>query len=52
MNEEKQKEYFITRYSLIPDAQIDIATLTGITKEEKFYEWLLSFERLTIKSQV
>lgn len=45
MNEEKQKEYFITRYSLIPDAQIDIATLTGTTKEEKFYEWLLSFER-------
>lgn len=43
MNTEKSKEYFITRYSLIPDKQIDFDTLNGITKEEKFMNWLLTF---------
>lgn len=45
MEEEKQKDYFITRYSLIPDAQMDIAATLGITKEMKFNEWLLSFQK-------
>lgn len=44
MNEEKQKEYFITRYSLIPDTQIDIDTMVGITKEDKFMEWIMTFQ--------
>lgn len=45
MNEEKKKEYFITRYSLIPDAQIDLESFTGISKEEKFLNWMLSFKQ-------
>ncbi len=44
MNEAKRVDYFITRYSLIPDTQIDIETAAGISKEQKFMEWLLSFE--------
>lgn len=44
MTEDKMVEYFIARYSLILDNQIDLETATGITKEEKFLSWLLSFE--------
>lgn len=40
---EKTKEYFITRYSLVPDSQIDLASLAGVTKEQKFYNWISSF---------
>lgn len=36
MSEEKLKDYFIVRYSLIPDTQIDIDTAIGISKESKF----------------
>lgn len=43
--EEKQKDYFITRYSLIPDKQIDIDTAIGISKESKFMDWLMSFQQ-------
>lgn len=43
MNTEKQKDYFITRYSLIPDVQIDLDTAMGTTKEEKFLDWLMTF---------
>lgn len=42
--EDRQLEYFIARYSLIPDIQIDMDTFLGKTKEEKFEEWLSSFE--------
>ena len=45
MMEEKQKDYFITRYSLIPDKQIDIDTAIGISKESKFMDWLMSFQQ-------
>ena len=45
MMEEKQKDYFITRYSLIPDTQIDIDTAIGISKEMKFNDWLMSFKQ-------
>lgn len=40
---EKEKEYFITRYSLIPDVQIDLESYSGTTKEAKFINWLNSF---------
>lgn len=43
MSEEKLKDYFIVRYSLIPDTQIDIDTAIGISKESKFLNWLSSF---------
>ena len=39
----KKKDYFATRYSLIPDLQLDFASIQGITKEKKFMNWLLSF---------
>lgn len=42
--EEKKSEYFIARYSLIPDSQIDLETVSGITKEEKFLDWINSFQ--------
>lgn len=42
MNSEKQRDYFITRYSLIPDAQIDLDTTVGITKEDKFLAWIIN----------
>lgn len=42
--EKGQLDYFIARYSLIPDIQIDIDTILGKTKEEKFEDWLTSFE--------
>lgn len=42
--EDRQLEYFIARYSLIPDTQIDMDTILGKTKEIKFAEWLESFE--------
>ncbi len=45
MNIEKQKDYFITRYSLIPDIQIDLDTINGITKEDKFTDWLMTFSQ-------
>ncbi len=45
MNTEKQKVYFIARYSLIPDTQIDFDTVTGITKEDKFLSWLITFQQ-------
>lgn len=41
----KKKDYFATRYSLIPDLQLDFASIQGITKEKKFMNWLLSFEK-------
>ena len=41
----KKKDYFATRYSLIPDLQLDFASNQGITKEKKFMNWLLSFEK-------
>lgn len=44
-----QHEYFVTRYSLIPDAQIDIETASGVTKEEKFMNWLNSFSEINKK---
>lgn len=44
MSDEKQKDYFITRYSLIPDKQLDIETAIGISKEMKFMDWIMSFE--------
>lgn len=44
MSNEKQKEYFITRYFLIPDNQIDIDTMFGITKEDKFMDWIMTFQ--------
>lgn len=40
---EKKKDYFATRYSLIPDLQLDFGSLQGLTKEDKFLDWLLSF---------
>lgn len=43
MFSEKNKEYFITRYSLVPDSQIDLDTLSGVTKEQKFYNWINNF---------
>ena len=43
MKEEKLSEYFITRYSLIPDNQVDLDTFVGITKEQKFLDWLITF---------
>ncbi len=43
MNTEQRKEYFITRYSLIPDNQIDLDTILGKTKEDKFMDWLMTF---------
>lgn len=30
----KKKDYFATRYSLIPDLQLDFASIQGITKEK------------------
>lgn len=45
MHTEKSKEYFITRYSLIPDTQIDFDTFNGVTKEEKFVNWLVTFSQ-------
>ncbi len=42
--EEKKSEYFIARYSLIPDSQMDLETVIGITKEEKFLDWINSFQ--------
>lgn len=36
MFSEKNKEYFITRYSLVPDSQIDLDTLSGVTKNKNF----------------
>lgn len=44
MSTEKRIDYFIARYSLIPDMQIDLETAAGITKEDKFMDWLHSFE--------
>lgn len=41
---EKQKDYFATRYSLIPDSQLDFDSIQGVTKEDKFMNWLTSFE--------
>ena len=41
---EKQKDYFATRYSLIPDSQLDFESIKGISKETKFMNWLTSFE--------
>ena len=41
---EKQKDYFATRYSLIPDSQLDFDSVQGVTKEDKFMNWLTSFE--------
>lgn len=41
---EKQKDYFATRYSLIPDSQLDFDSVKGVTKEDKFMNWLTSFE--------
>ena len=43
MNTEQRKEYFITRYSLIPDNQIDLDTILGKTKEDKFMDGLMTF---------
>ena len=40
----KEIDYFITRYSLIPDRQIDFESFMGVTKEQKFLDFLLSFE--------
>jgi hypothetical protein len=40
---EKTKDYFVTRYSLIPDIQLDLDSFCGITKEKKFLDWLMSF---------
>lgn len=51
MNNTKH-EYFVTRYSLIPDAQIDIETASGITKEEKFLNWLNSFSEENKKETI
>lgn len=51
MSDEKQKDYFITRYSLIPDKQLDIETAIGISKEMKFMDWIMSFEHEKAKKQ-
>lgn len=40
---EKTKDYFVTRYSLIPDIQLDLDSFCGTTKEKKFLDWLMSF---------
>lgn len=45
MKEERQKDYFITRYSLIPDRQLDIDTAMGVSKEMKFMDWITSFNQ-------
>lgn len=41
----KKRDYFATRYSLIPDLQLDFDSLQGLTKEDKFMNWLLSFNQ-------